>query len=107
MSKHRRGFNSVGVKRRRLEVGPAVGVFTSGPVLPAADTWLCFAFTNDLYFLFFTEGWGRRGRVCFSSRTQEEVRVREEDQQTITVEVELKRPDSEPSIMAPQPEIRY
>lgn len=43
--------------------------------------------------------------VCFSSRTQEEVRV--EDQQTITVEVELKRPDSEPSITAPQPETRY
>lgn len=39
-------------------------------------------------------------------RTQEEVRVREEDQQTITVEVELKRPDSEPSITAPQPETR-
>lgn len=35
------------------------------------------------------------------------MRVREEDQQTITVEVELKRPDSEPSITAPQPETRY
>uniref|UniRef100_A0A8C6TCI7 Phosphatidylinositol-4-phosphate 5-kinase, type I, gamma a n=1 Tax=Neogobius melanostomus TaxID=47308 RepID=A0A8C6TCI7_9GOBI len=30
-------------------------------------------------------------------RTQEELRVREEDQQTITVEVEMKRPDSEPT----------
>lgn len=35
--------------------------------------------------------------------------MREEDQQTITVEVELKRHDSEPSISAPQPtdETRY
>uniref|UniRef100_A0A7N8YLN6 Phosphatidylinositol-4-phosphate 5-kinase, type I, gamma a n=1 Tax=Mastacembelus armatus TaxID=205130 RepID=A0A7N8YLN6_9TELE len=36
-------------------------------------------------------------------RTQEELRVREEDQQTITVEVELKRHDSEPTISIPQP----
>ncbi|XP_044056695.1 phosphatidylinositol 4-phosphate 5-kinase type-1 gamma isoform X2 [Siniperca chuatsi] len=36
-------------------------------------------------------------------RTQEELRVREEDQQTITVEVELKRHDSEPTISVPQP----
>ncbi|XP_067368173.1 phosphatidylinositol 4-phosphate 5-kinase type-1 gamma isoform X2 [Channa argus] len=35
-------------------------------------------------------------------RTQED-RVREEDQQTITVEVELKRHDSEPTISVPQP----
>ncbi|XP_028301316.1 phosphatidylinositol 4-phosphate 5-kinase type-1 gamma isoform X2 [Gouania willdenowi] len=35
-------------------------------------------------------------------RTQEELRVREEDQQTITVEVELKRPDSEPTFSVPQ-----
>uniref|UniRef100_A0A671TTF3 Phosphatidylinositol-4-phosphate 5-kinase type 1 gamma n=1 Tax=Sparus aurata TaxID=8175 RepID=A0A671TTF3_SPAAU len=42
-------------------------------------------------------------------RTQEELRVREEDQQTITVEVELKRHDSEPTISIPQPcvETRY
>uniref|UniRef100_A0A667Y9X4 Phosphatidylinositol-4-phosphate 5-kinase type 1 gamma n=1 Tax=Myripristis murdjan TaxID=586833 RepID=A0A667Y9X4_9TELE len=42
-------------------------------------------------------------------RTQEELRVREEDQQTITVEVEVKRHDSEPTISAPQPstEARY
>lgn len=35
--------------------------------------------------------------------------MREEDQQTITVEVELKRHDSEPTISAPQPqpETRY
>lgn len=94
--------------RGQLEVGPAAAVFTSGPALPAADTRLCFAPTKDLYFLFFTEGSGGDGGcVCFSSRTQEEVRVREEDQQTITVEVELKRPDSEPSITTPQPETRY
>ncbi|XP_061743805.1 phosphatidylinositol 4-phosphate 5-kinase type-1 gamma isoform X1 [Nerophis ophidion] len=35
-------------------------------------------------------------------RTQEELRVREEDQQTITVEVELKRRDSEPTFSIPQ-----
>uniref|UniRef100_A0A3B5LWD8 Phosphatidylinositol-4-phosphate 5-kinase, type I, gamma a n=1 Tax=Xiphophorus couchianus TaxID=32473 RepID=A0A3B5LWD8_9TELE len=47
--------------------------------------------------------------ACFIScvvlravRTQEELRVREEDQQTITVEVELKRHDSEPTISVPQ-----
>lgn len=41
--------------------------------------------------------------VCLSvSRTQEELRVREEDQQTIRVEVELKRPDSEPTFSVPQ-----
>lgn len=39
----------------------------------------------------------------FVFRTQEELRVREEDQQTITVEVELKRHDSEPTISVPQP----
>lgn len=35
--------------------------------------------------------------------------MREEDQQTITVEVELKRHDSEPTISVPQPppEARY
>ncbi|MEQ2206754.1 hypothetical protein XENOCAPTIV_002434, partial [Xenoophorus captivus] len=40
--------------------------------------------------------------------TQEELRVREEDQQTITVEVELKRHDSEPtiSVLQPSPENR-
>lgn len=45
----------------------------------------------------------------FVLRTQEELRMREEDQQTITVEVELKRHDSEPSISVPQPadETRY
>uniref|UniRef100_A0A8C6WNG1 Phosphatidylinositol-4-phosphate 5-kinase, type I, gamma a n=1 Tax=Neogobius melanostomus TaxID=47308 RepID=A0A8C6WNG1_9GOBI len=36
-------------------------------------------------------------------RTQEELRVREEDQQTITVEVEMKRPDSEPTFTAAVP----
>lgn len=53
-------------------------------------------------FCFFT-------RLLFALRTQEELRMREEDQQTITVEVELKRHDSEPSISAPQPtdETRY
>uniref|UniRef100_A0A8C6LB50 Phosphatidylinositol-4-phosphate 5-kinase, type I, gamma a n=1 Tax=Nothobranchius furzeri TaxID=105023 RepID=A0A8C6LB50_NOTFU len=42
-------------------------------------------------------------------RTQEELRVREEDHQTITVEVELKRHDSEATISVPQtsPEARY
>lgn len=47
--------------------------------------------------------------IFFLPRTQEELRVREEDQQTITVEVELKRHDSEPTISAPQPqpETRY
>ncbi|KAG7233956.1 hypothetical protein INR49_028670 [Caranx melampygus] len=41
--------------------------------------------------------------LSHDGRTQEELRVREEDQQTITVEVELKRHDSEPTISAPQP----
>jgi hypothetical protein len=43
----------------------------------------------------------------FVCRTQEE--VHEEEQQTITVEVEVKRHDSEPTITAPQPspETRY
>ncbi|XP_034533407.1 phosphatidylinositol 4-phosphate 5-kinase type-1 gamma isoform X2 [Notolabrus celidotus] len=41
--------------------------------------------------------------LSHDGRTQEEMRVREEDQQTITVEVELKRPDSEPTISVPQP----
>nr|XP_057930264.1 phosphatidylinositol 4-phosphate 5-kinase type-1 gamma isoform X3 [Doryrhamphus excisus] len=36
--------------------------------------------------------------LSHDGRTQEELRVREEDQQTITVEVELKRRDSEPTI---------
>lgn len=55
-----------------------------------------------------------RGVVFFTSvmfvlRTQEELRLREEDLQTITVEVELKRHDSEPSISVPEPadETRY
>ncbi|XP_005948172.1 phosphatidylinositol 4-phosphate 5-kinase type-1 gamma isoform X1 [Haplochromis burtoni] len=45
--------------------------------------------------------------LSHDGRTQEELRVREEDQQTITVEVELKRHDSEPTISVPQssPEI--
>lgn len=45
----------------------------------------------------------------FAFRTQEELRVREEDQQTITVEVELKKHDSEPviSVSQPTPEPRY
>uniref|UniRef100_UPI0037E9AB5C phosphatidylinositol 4-phosphate 5-kinase type-1 gamma isoform X2 n=1 Tax=Semicossyphus pulcher TaxID=241346 RepID=UPI0037E9AB5C len=42
--------------------------------------------------------------LSHDGRTQEELRVREEDQQTITVEVELKRPDSEPTISVPPPE---
>ncbi|XP_070764318.1 phosphatidylinositol 4-phosphate 5-kinase type-1 gamma [Enoplosus armatus] len=41
--------------------------------------------------------------LTHDGRTQEELRVREEDQQTITVEVELKRHDSEPTISVPQP----
>ncbi|XP_057696956.1 phosphatidylinositol 4-phosphate 5-kinase type-1 gamma isoform X5 [Corythoichthys intestinalis] len=41
--------------------------------------------------------------LSHDGRTQEELRVREEDQQTITVEVELKRHDSEPTITIPQP----
>ncbi|XP_029905135.1 phosphatidylinositol 4-phosphate 5-kinase type-1 gamma isoform X4 [Myripristis murdjan] len=41
--------------------------------------------------------------LSHDGRTQEELRVREEDQQTITVEVEVKRHDSEPTISAPQP----
>ncbi|CAG04851.1 unnamed protein product [Tetraodon nigroviridis] len=41
--------------------------------------------------------------LSHDGRTQEELRLREEDQQTITVEVELKRHDSEPSISVPQP----
>ncbi|XP_059196453.1 phosphatidylinositol 4-phosphate 5-kinase type-1 gamma isoform X2 [Centropristis striata] len=41
--------------------------------------------------------------LSHDGRTQEEMRVREEDQQTITVEVELKRHDSEPTISVPQP----
>ncbi|XP_077573398.1 phosphatidylinositol 4-phosphate 5-kinase type-1 gamma isoform X2 [Stigmatopora nigra] len=41
--------------------------------------------------------------LTHDGRTQEEMRVREEDQQTITVEVELKRHDSEPTISIPQP----
>ncbi|XP_032427575.1 phosphatidylinositol 4-phosphate 5-kinase type-1 gamma isoform X2 [Xiphophorus hellerii] len=40
--------------------------------------------------------------LSHDGRTQEELRVREEDQQTITVEVELKRHDSEPTISVPQ-----
>ncbi|KAM9848912.1 phosphatidylinositol 4-phosphate 5-kinase type-1 gamma [Aulostomus maculatus] len=41
--------------------------------------------------------------LSHDGRTQEELRVREEDQQTITVEVELKRHDSEPTISVPAP----
>ncbi|XP_047231696.1 phosphatidylinositol 4-phosphate 5-kinase type-1 gamma isoform X3 [Girardinichthys multiradiatus] len=41
--------------------------------------------------------------LSHDGRTQEELRVREEDQQTITVEVELKRHDSEPTISVLQP----
>ncbi|KAM6938527.1 phosphatidylinositol 4-phosphate 5-kinase type-1 gamma [Lycodopsis pacificus] len=41
--------------------------------------------------------------LTHDGRTQEELRVREEDQQTIRVEVELKRHDSEPTISVPQP----
>ncbi|XP_032382744.1 phosphatidylinositol 4-phosphate 5-kinase type-1 gamma isoform X4 [Etheostoma spectabile] len=41
--------------------------------------------------------------LTHDGRTQEELRVREEDQQTITVEVELKRHDSEPTLSVPQP----
>ncbi|KAM9797795.1 phosphatidylinositol 4-phosphate 5-kinase type-1 gamma isoform 5-T5 [Syngnathus typhle] len=41
--------------------------------------------------------------LSHDGRTQEELRVREEDQQTITVEVELKRHDSEPTFSIPQP----
>nr|XP_046248006.1 phosphatidylinositol 4-phosphate 5-kinase type-1 gamma isoform X2 [Scatophagus argus] len=40
--------------------------------------------------------------LSHDGRTQEELRVREEDQQTITVEVELKRHDSEPTIYVPE-----
>ncbi|XP_028259568.1 phosphatidylinositol 4-phosphate 5-kinase type-1 gamma isoform X2 [Parambassis ranga] len=42
--------------------------------------------------------------LSHDGRTQEELRVHEEDQQTITVEVELKRHDSEPTISVPQPQ---
>lgn len=57
-----------------------------------------FAWNRGLFF-----------SVIFVHRTQEELRLREEDQQTITVEVELKRHDSEPSISVLQPadETRY
>ncbi|KAM8875809.1 phosphatidylinositol 4-phosphate 5-kinase type-1 gamma isoform 3-T3 [Spinachia spinachia] len=41
--------------------------------------------------------------LTHDGRTQEELRVREEDQQTIRVEVELKRHDSEPTFSVPQP----
>ncbi|KAM6921575.1 phosphatidylinositol 4-phosphate 5-kinase type-1 gamma isoform 2-T2 [Xenentodon cancila] len=41
--------------------------------------------------------------LSHDGRTHEELRVREEDQQTITVEVELKKHDSEPTISVPQP----
>ncbi|XP_034149666.1 phosphatidylinositol 4-phosphate 5-kinase type-1 gamma isoform X2 [Esox lucius] len=41
--------------------------------------------------------------VSHDGRTQEELRVREEEQQTIMVEVEVKRHDSEPTLTAPQP----
>ncbi|KAM3619902.1 uncharacterized protein V6R79_015504 [Siganus canaliculatus] len=41
--------------------------------------------------------------LSHDGRTQEELRVREEDQQTITVEVEMKRHDSEPTISVPEP----
>lgn len=76
----------------------------SRPILPVAKMGLGLFFTRvsfPLWVLFY---------VClFVFRTQEELRVREEDQQTITVEVELKRHDSEPTISVPQPspETRY
>ncbi|KAI1891740.1 hypothetical protein AGOR_G00146880 [Albula goreensis] len=41
--------------------------------------------------------------LSHEGRAQEEVRVHEEDQQTITVEVEVKRHDSEPSMAPAQP----
>lgn len=74
-----------------------------------------FVFLNWLYFLsvcYFTSVvfiWLVFLFLFFLPRTQEELRVREEDQQTITVEVELKRHDSEPTISTPQSqaETRY
>lgn len=80
----------------------------SSPVLLAAKMWLCVVFfhtpfISSIHVHIFPS-------MClFVLRTQEELRVREEDQQTITVEVELKRHDSEPTITAPQPpsEPRY
>lgn len=63
---------------------------------------LCVAFTDAFHFpcAYF---------LCVRSFRTLEERVREEDQQTITVEVELKRHDSEPTISVPQPspESRY
>lgn len=59
----------------------------------------CVCFSHVVHFLSTCYFMG----VMFVFRTQEELRVREEDQQTITVEVELKRHDSEPTISVPQP----
>lgn len=65
----------------------------------------CVCFSHMVHFLSACYFMG----VMFIFRTQEELRAREEDQQTITVEVELKRHDSEPTISVPQPppETRY
>lgn len=70
------------------------------PVFPPRVCVLAFHFLCVFFFLY---------EAACVFRTQEELRVREEDQQTITVEVELKRHDSEPTISVPQPspEIRY
>lgn len=70
----------------------------SGPILPVTKMLLWVFFTRVSFpvnMLFYA--------CLFVFRTQEEMRVREEDQQTITVEVELKRHDSEPTISVPQP----
>lgn len=72
----------------KCEVSLSVYVFTWRPIFP---------FTEMSLFAC------NRGAVIFVFRTQEELRVREEDQQTITVEVELKRHDSEPNISVPPP----
>lgn len=90
------------------EVRLLVGACMSRPILTVAKMWLCvflahvsFPLCMFFYVCFFVF-------FVFFFRTQEE-RVREEDQQTITVEVELKRHDSEPTISIPQPspETRY
>lgn len=77
-----------------------VSVFMTRPVFPPRVCVLAFHFLCVFFFLY---------EAACVFRTQEELRVREEDQQTITVEVELKRHDSEPTISVPQPspEIRY
>lgn len=90
---------------RPHEVSILVGVFMSRPILPVAKMWSCLFFHT--WFISSLRVISRAPRLFF--RTQEELRVREEDQQTITVEVELKRHDSEPTISVPQPppEARY